>query len=48
MLTLTKFFDENIYIYHTKNIHYEESNDIDSILKMLIFSPTYMIKVYIV
>jgi predicted nucleic acid-binding protein len=32
MLTLTKFFDKNIYIYRTKNIHCEKSNDIDSVL----------------
>jgi hypothetical protein len=38
MLTLIIFINKNIYIYHTKGIHREKSNDIDF--------PTYLVKIY--
>jgi hypothetical protein len=38
MLTLIIFINKHIYIYHTKGIHREKSNDIDF--------PTYLVKFY--
>jgi hypothetical protein len=50
MLTLTKVFDKNVYIYHTKyigyeSIYHEESSSND----LVFFLPTYLlVKLYIV